>query len=270
MTRNFTPDRTTAIEDLAPPELPRQAVLEVTGFSKKYGPRMAVDQLSFHVSGGQILGLLGANGAGKTTTMKCIVGIVPPTSGRLSIGGHDIQSNPVAAKALAAYVPDEPVLFDTLTVWEHLQFMAGAHRLRDWKSHGEALLNRFNMWERRNSVSKELSRGMRQKVAIACALLHRPRLVMFDEPLTGLDPHGIRSIKEVIVECARAGSAVILSSHLLVLVEGLCTDYLILDRGQMRFHGSPSEAQALFADPGAESGLEDLFFRAVQSPVSHP
>src|SRR5439155_17177657 len=133
-------------------------------------------------------GLVGPNGAGKTTTLRALAGILAPTRGRLLIAGHDILDDPLRAKSEMAYVPDEPQLFERLTVWEHFRFVASVYRVGDWKPVAERLLVRLELAEKRDALAMELSRGMKQKVAIGCGLLHAPRAILFDEPMTGLDP----------------------------------------------------------------------------------
>src|SRR5262249_20348536 len=156
---------------------------------------------------------------GKTTTLRALAGIIRPTRGRLSIAGHDIVEDPIAAKRALAYIPDDPKLFDALTVWEHLEFIAAAYRVAELATRGESLLQQCDLVERRATMAQELSRGRRQKVAICCAYLHDPQAILFDEPLTGLDPYAIRTLKASIAQRAAAGAAVIVSSHLLSLVE---------------------------------------------------
>jgi ABC-2 type transport system ATP-binding protein len=240
-------------------------MISVTGFSKNYGDTLAVQDLSFAVAGGSILGMLGPNGAGKTTTLRAISGILRPTTGRLLIGGHDIVQSPVEAKQQLALVPDDPRLFDSLTVWEHLDFMAAAYRVGDFAPAAESLLSQFELTDQRHTAARELSRGMRQKVAICCAYLHRPAAILFDEPMTGLDPRGIRTLKTSIREQAAAGAAVVISSHLLSLVEDLCTDLLIMHHGQRLFFGSMAEARSQYPDLQGETSLEDIFFKATES-----
>ncbi len=230
--------------------------------------RLPSSSLSFDVQPGQVLGLLGPNGAGKTTTMRAIAGVIPPTRGRLLVGGHDVTAEPVAAKQLLAYVPDDPKLFDALTVWEHLQFVAAAYRVADFRADAEALLDQFELSPKRNSLAQELSRGMRQKVAICCAYLHRPRAILFDEPLTGLDPHGIRTMKDSVRQRAEAGAAVVVSSHLLALVQDLCTHLLILHHGRRLFFGRVEDARAAFASVSGDASLEELFFRATEGEAA--
>ena len=253
----------------APPGVGSDLLVQVEGFHKTYGSTVAVSDLSFSLRPGDILGLIGRNGAGKTTTLRVLTGILPPTRGRLLVGGQDVVKNPVAAKRLLAYVPDDPRLFDALTVGEHLQFIAAAYQVAGFEGPADALLEQFELVDKRDTLCQELSRGMRQKVAICCALLHAPRVILFDEPLTGLDPRAIRTIKETIVRRARDGATVILSSHLLMLVEDLCTHYLILETGRKRFFGNLTEARAVFDDLRSDASLEEVFFRATdQDPAA--
>ncbi|MDB5296138.1 MAG: ecsA [Phycisphaerales bacterium] len=259
-----TTDPAAAAPAAAPP------ILDVVDYHKAYGDFVAVDGLSFAVGAGQVVGLLGPNGAGKTTTMRAIAGIIPPTRGRVAVDGFDVTTDPVEAKRRLAYVPDDPKLFETLTVWEHLRFVAAAYDVPDLVDAGEELLARFELTGKRDTLAQELSRGMRQKVAICCAYLHRPRLLLLDEPLTGLDPRGIRTMKQSLAERAAAGSAVVVSSHLLSLVEDLCTHLLIVNRGRRLFYGRTDEVRAAFAGAGTDgsaedASLEEVFFRATET-----
>ncbi len=240
-------------------------MIGVYDYHKAYREKIAVAGLSFEVQPGQILGLLGPNGAGKTTTMRAISGIIAPTSGRLVVDGHDVVRQPVAAKSALAYVPDDPHLFDTLTVWEHLEFIASAYRVANFEGAASALLARFQLDDQRNTIAQELSRGMRQKVAICCAYLHEPKAILFDEPMTGLDPRGIRTMKETVVERAKTGAAFLISSHLLALVEDLCSHLVILHHGKCLFVGPLHDARTAFAAAGADDSLEELFFRATEA-----
>jgi ABC-2 type transport system ATP-binding protein len=233
-------------------------MIEVQGLSKLYGTLVAVDGLSFEVAAGEVLGLVGPNGAGKTTTLRSLVGIVHPTKGSIRIGGHDLYRDPVAAKGLLAFMPDEPHLFEYLTVEEHLRFTGRLYGVHDVDVRIPALLAELELTEKARVLPGELSRGMRQKLVIACGLLHDPQALLFDEPLTGLDPAGIRRMKQTIVDRARAGAAVLLSSHLLHLVEEICTRVLILQRGRMVALGSL--AQILEGRPDLRGkSLEDVF-----------
>ena len=232
----------------------------VNNFTKTYSDFVAVRNLSFKVGSGEILGLVGPNGAGKTTTMRVLSGIIPPSSGTLSVAGHDIVSDSVSAKQALGYIPDDPRLFDTLTVWEHLAFFAAAYRVVNYQSAAETLLRFFDLESKRNQVVQNLSRGMRQKVAIACAYLHQPDVILFDEPLTGLDPVGIRSIKDSMIERANKGAAIIISSHLLSLVESLCTHLLVLHQGRCQCFGRMDDVLQAFDAAKDDTTLEDVFF----------
>lgn len=245
-------------------------MIEVFDFHKHYDGVFAVKGLTFTVRPGQVLGLVGPNGAGKTTTLRAMCGIIPPTRGELRIGGHDVRKEPVAAKKLLAYVPDDPKLFDVLTVWEHLRYTAEAYDVRPWQEDAMRLLARFELLEKKNTVGAELSRGMRQKLAICCAYLHKPRALLLDEPLTGVDPHGIRTTKDSIRECAESGTAIIMSSHILDLVEDLCTHLLILHRGECLYFGALDEARTAFSGLHGDATLEDIFLQATRGPLSTP
>lgn len=242
-------------------------MIEVVDLHKSYEQTVAVAGLTFSVAAGQILGLIGPNGAGKTTTMRTLVGIIPPTRGELCIAGHDIIREPVAAKRQLAYVPDDPKLFDALTVAEHLDFTAAAYRVTGYAEKAAALLEQFQLTEHRHKLGQELSRGMRQKLAVCCAYLHDPPAILLDEPLTGLDPRSIRTMHDSIRERARDGAAVVISSHLLAMVEDVCTDLLILHRGERLFFGPIAEARGAFAMDQGDVSLEEVFLRATEGPA---
>lgn len=237
-------------------------MIQVIDYHKTYGNTLAVRGLSFEVPAGAILGLVGANGAGKTTTLRALAGIIPPTQGQLLVAGHDIVRDSIRAKSMLAYVPDDPKLFDELTVWEHLEFIASAYRVANFRSVAEQLLRDLELVEKRDALAQGLSRGMRQKVAIACAYLHDPRVILLDEPMTGLDPHGIRVFKASIAQRAKAQAAVVLSSHLLSMVEDLCSHLLILAKGQSLFCGTLDEARSRFPQMSGQASLEEIFFHA--------
>jgi len=234
------------------------AVIDVENYTKLYGETVAVRSLSFTVRPGDVLGLVGPNGAGKTTTLRAMAGILQPTSGSIRIGGIDLSKDPVGAKARLAFIPDEPQLFDYLTVTEHLQFVARLYGVTDAGPRIPVLLEELELTAKRDALPTELSRGMKQKLAIACGLLHRPAALLLDEPLTGLDPVGIRRMKETIAARAREGTAVILSSHLLHLVEELCTRLLVIRLGESVAFGTIADIVA--ARPAlAGRSLEEIF-----------
>ncbi len=233
-------------------------MIEVEQYSKLYGDTIAVRSLSFVVRPGDVLGLVGPNGAGKTTTLRALAGILQPTSGTIRISGLDLRTEPVAAKARLAFIPDEPALFDYLTVTEHLQFVARLYGVRDAAPRIPVLLEELELTAKANALPPELSRGMKQKLAIACGLLHEPSVLLLDEPLTGLDPVGIRRMKETIAARAREGTAVVLSSHLLHLVEELCTRLLVIRRGEAVALGTIAEIVEMRPEL-AGCSLEEMF-----------
>ena len=240
-------------------------MIQVEAYGKSYRDMVAVSELSFEVTAGSVLGLVGPNGAGKTTTMRAIAGIIPPSSGRLLVAGCDVVKDPITAKSQLAFIPDEPQLFDLLTVWEHLEFTASVYRMPTFAEEAERLLTQFELTEKRDTIAQELSRGMKQKVAICCAYLHQPKAILFDEPLTGLDPRGIRTLKASIHERAQGGAAVMVSSHLLDLIDDLCSHLLILNRGKSLFQGTIAEAKAKIENVGTDTSLEDIFFQFTES-----
>jgi ABC-2 type transport system ATP-binding protein len=235
-------------------------VIQVAHLTKRYGQLTAVDDFSFSVQPGEIVGLIGPNGAGKTSTLRCIVGFQRPTSGTVTIGGHDIVQQPVAAKRGLAFMADEPHLFEYLTVSEHLQLTARIYGVRDVASKAAALLEELELTAKKDSLPGELSRGMKQKVAIACGLLHDPAALLFDEPVTGLDPLGIRRLGDTIVARGRSGGAVIVSSHMLHLVQEICTRVVIIDRGRKVADGTIAELAAARTSE-AGSSLEQIFLQ---------
>ncbi|MCM2315955.1 MAG: ABC transporter ATP-binding protein [Thermoanaerobaculia bacterium] len=231
--------------------------IDVVNLTKTYGEFTAIEKLSFSVGEGRILGLVGPNGAGKTTTLRAIGGIHPPTEGSVSICGIDLRDRPVDAKKLLAFMPDEPRLFDYLTVEEHLRFVARIYQVTAWQERAAELLAELELDDKRKALPGELSRGMKQKLMIACGLIHSPRVLVFDEPLTGLDPLGIRRMKDTIRKRSADGAAIILSSHLLGLVEELCDRVVIIHKGRKAAEGS-IDALTRTAD-AVEGSLEDAF-----------
>ncbi|QSQ24939.1 ABC transporter ATP-binding protein [Pyxidicoccus parkwayensis] len=246
------------------------AVLEVDGLEKVYGDVRAVRGLSFSVAPGEILGLVGPNGAGKTSTLRCLAGILPPSAGRIAVAGNDLKQRTVEAKRALAFLPDEPRFFDYLTVWEHLNFTARLYGVEDWEARGRALLEEMELSGKEKALPGELSRGMKQKLSIACGFLHSPKLILLDEPLTGLDPIGIRRMKASLRRRAEEGSALVLSSHLLPLVEELCHRLLVIAGGRAVALGTLPEIRARLTGPESEGvSLEELFIR-ITSAATEP
>lgn len=237
-------------------------MIEVSALTKRYGDFIAVRDLSFAVQPGEVLGLVGPNGAGKTSTLRSLAGIIPANGGTVRICGVDLAADPVAAKRRLAFFPDEPRLFDYLTVRQHLNFIARIYGVANHEAVAQPLLKELEIAEKADQLPGELSRGMKQKLAIACGLLHGPSVMFFDEPLTGLDPLGIRRMKDSILRRAREGAAIVLSSHLLGLLEEVCSHVLILKKGGKIAHGTLAEISAQFAHGETGVSLEEIFIRA--------
>ncbi len=218
----------------------------------------AVDDFTFSAAGGEIIGLIGPNGAGKTTTLRTLAGILRPTSGRVAIDGHDIVSDSIAAKRQLAFMPDEPHLFEYLTIEEHLRLVGRLYTVGDFERRARALIEELELTGKERSLPGELSRGMRQKVVIACGLVRDATTLLFDEPLTGLDPVGIHRMRETIVARGRAGACVLVSSHLLHMVEEICTRVIIMDRGRKVADGTVAEL-ASSADWPARTRISKRF-----------
>jgi ABC-2 type transport system ATP-binding protein len=246
-------------------------MIEAEGLTKVYGAKAAVKDLSFTVHPGQVMGLVGPNGAGKTTTLRCLAGIIMPTGGRVTLGGVALQADPLAAKQRMAFFSDEPRLFDYLTVRQHLAFTARLYQVAAWEARAVALLDEMELTGKEDALPAELSRGMKQKVVIACGLLHQPQVLFFDEPLTGLDPLGIRRMKATIQRLGHEGASIMISSHLLTLLEEVCTDVLILKDGQKVTQGFMADIRARFGADGSKDGsLEEAFIRLTADAPSPP
>ncbi|EKB49259.1 ABC transporter ATP-binding protein [Cecembia lonarensis] len=231
-------------------------MLAVEGLVKKYGKQNAVNDISFSLQGGEVVGLLGPNGAGKSTTMKCIVGLLRKTAGKIEIGGHDHLS--VAAKKLFSYIPETPHVYDLLTVWEHLQFIAQAYHVSDWKEKAEQWIEIYELSDKRDKLGRDLSKGMRQKVSICCALLPDPELLFFDEPMIGLDPKAIKNTKRIFNELKQRGKTILVSTHLIDSVETIADRIMIMKNGNIIGNDTLANLKASF-DQGGDSSLEDLF-----------
>jgi ABC-2 type transport system ATP-binding protein len=228
---------------------------------------LAVEDLSFTVNAGEIVGLLGPNGAGKTTTIRCVTSLLQPTSGRVLLDGHDVTDDPVAAKRALAFVPEVPNPYEMLTVMEHLRFIAAAYKMPEEMIHAEEILSRLDLWDKRNNLGASLSKGMRQKLACACAFIHRARIFCFDEPMIGLDPKGMRELKSMIQERRAQGNAMLISTHMLDTAERLCDRVIILKRGRLIAEGTVAELHDRLSS-NSDASLEDMFLELTEEPVS--
>lgn len=237
-------------------------MLTVTNLYKKYGKQNAVDDLSFHLDGGEVVGLLGPNGAGKSTTMKCIVGLLRKTSGEITIGGYDHLS--VEAKRFFSYIPETPYVYDLLTVWEHMQFIAQAYGIRDWQPKAKELLEIYELEDKKLKLGRDLSKGMRQKVSICCALLPDPQLLFFDEPMIGLDPKAIKNTKLVFQKLKEAGKTILVSTHLIDSVETIADRIMIMKEGRILGNDTVENLKLQAKEGGKGLSLEDLFLEMTQ------
>ena len=224
-------------------------MLSISGVTKKYGKTIANDNISFAVGDGQIGILLGPNGAGKSTIIKCITGLLRFT-GRIEINGA--ENTTTQAKRQLGYIPEMPAVYDLLTVSEHLEFIRRAYKQYD-EAYSQQLLERLELWDKKDKLGKELSKGMQQKLSICCALCHKPRVIVFDEPLVGLDPHAIKELKNVFRELKAEGASVLISTHMIDSVEDYWDVANIMMNGRF--------AATRLNNGGQGQDLEELFFQ---------
>ncbi|MBI1722323.1 MAG: ABC transporter ATP-binding protein [Gemmatimonadetes bacterium] len=236
-------------------------MITIEKLTKKYGSFTAVDDISLHVPSGTLYGFLGPNGAGKTTTLRMIAGILRPTSGRIRLGGHDVADNPMAAKAKLGFIPDRPFVYEKLTGAEFLRFVAGLYgqdgQLVERRI--DELLEVFELSTWKNELVESYSHGMRQKLIISSALIHRPELIVVDEPMVGLDPRAARLLKDLFRGFVSRGGTVFMSTHTLEIAEALCDRIAIIQGGKIVAAGTMAELKSQHA--AGDVGLEDLFLR---------
>lgn len=230
-------------------------MLQVNNVTKKYGKLIANDQVSFYINPQEITILLGPNGAGKSTIIKCIAGLLK-FNGNILINGSDNKSLP--AKRDLGYIPEIPALYDMLTVWEHMEFIARAYSLQNWKERAEELLTRFELEDKKKKLGNELSKGMQQKVSICCGLLPEPKVILFDEPLVGLDPHAIKELKKLLMELCNQGASILISTHMLDSVEEFWDSTNIMMNGRIAARRTRKEIE------GSGEDLEQLFFKITE------
>ncbi|MFZ7101782.1 MAG: ABC transporter ATP-binding protein [Peptococcaceae bacterium] len=236
-----------------------QVLIKTNQLIKRYGAVPVVKGLNLEVKSGEIFGFLGPNGAGKTTTIKMLTGLLDPSEGEALICGYDIRKHPIQAKALMAYVPDQPKLYSKVSAREFLHLIAALYRVPQdlIKDRAGQLLDIFGLTDRADELLEGYSHGMRQKVVLAAALIHQPKVIFLDEPTVGLDPASARLLKDILQEIARQGAAVFVSTHILEIAERMCHRVGILKEGLLIAQGSPEELRRK-AGQGGES-LEDIF-----------
>ncbi|MEM9827900.1 MAG: ABC transporter ATP-binding protein [Planctomycetota bacterium] len=242
-------------------------MIQANRFSKVYDGFQAVNTLSFELPRGAVCGFVGPNGAGKTTTMRCLAGLLEASDGELHIGNFLVQSHDLDVKRRVVYVPDDPPLFDDLSVGDHLELIASIYQTGQRSLPVETWVADFSLAQKWDARGSALSRGMRQKLAILCALVADPDVLLLDEPMTGLDPPAIRQLLQVVGEIAAAGKTVLISSHLLAMIADICTHFLFLSEGQRRFFGTAAELRAAYPDA---VDLEAAFFMSIHRDAPEP
>ncbi|CAM4115272.1 ABC transporter ATP-binding protein [Paenibacillus alkaliterrae] len=242
------------------------AILQVNQLTGGYSPRRPVlHNISFQVKAGEMVGLIGLNGAGKSTTIKHILGLMKPQIGEIKVDGATLEEETEQYRASFAYVPESPVLFDELTVEEHLRLTGMAYSVNDdqYGARAEELLEQFQMLPKRKAFASHLSKGMKQKVMIMNALLADPPLYIIDEPFLGLDPLGIRSLLDRLVEVKRKGAAILMSSHILSTVEAYCDRFIVMHHGQIAAQGTLDDVRQAAGTEMRGGSLEDAFYKLV-------
>jgi ABC-2 type transport system ATP-binding protein len=243
-------------------------MIRLENLTKLYGSFVAVDDISLHVPRGVLYGFLGPNGAGKTTTLRMIAGILRPTQGRVLLGGDDVHTNPIVAKQRLGFIPDRPFVYDKLTGGEFLRFVAGLYG-----QEGDAverriheLLEVFELTSWKDELIEAYSHGMRQKLIISSALIHRPECIVVDEPMVGLDPKGARMLKDIFRQFAGRGGTVLMSTHTLAVAEAMCDRIAIMQHGKIVAHGTLGELRRQHA--AGDAGLEELFLKLTGGPTA--
>lgn len=232
-------------------------MMNIMNVTKKYGKTIANNNISFSVGDGQIAILLGPNGAGKSTIIKCIAGLLR-FSGEITLDG--LPNKTIDAKKILGYIPEMPAIYDLLTVSEHLEFIRRAYRIKD-DGYAQELLQRFELWDKKDKLGKELSKGMQQKLSLCCALVHKPKVIIFDEPMVGLDPHAIKELKELFKEHKSGGASILISTHMIDSVE----DYW--DVAHIMVNGSFAATKYNNTSDTNTQTLEELFFEITEGGV---
>jgi ABC-2 type transport system ATP-binding protein len=242
-------------------------MIEIKDCTKRYGELIAVDNLSLSVEKSEIFGLLGPNGAGKSTTIKMSVGLIRPDSGFIKISGHDMSQDPISAKQVLAYVPEKGYVFEKLTTWEYLTFVAGLYHIRgdSFQKNAVEYLKVFGLSEWKDEIIGNFSMGMKQRLLLTAAFMRTPKVIILDEPHNGLDPKGVRLLKDVLFKIRNEGATILLSTHIIAIAEQICDRVAIMNKGSVIAQGTNEDlkhyAQA------ADKTLEDIFLRLTSDYV---
>ena len=234
-------------------------MIKLINLTKLYGKLIAVNGINLEVARGEVFGFLGPNGAGKTTTIKMMAGLLQPTSGSALIGGYDIQEEPLKAKFITGFIPDRPFLYEKLTAKEFMHVIAKLYSMEDEKKRISELLDLVGLKEWADELVENFSHGMKQRLVMASALLHKPQVLVVDEPMVGLDPRGARLVKDIFRDLASKGVTVFMSTHTLEIVENMCTRVAIINKGEIIAEGSVEDLGRMARMPN--SHLEQIFLR---------
>lgn len=232
--------------------------------------KAVIKDISFEVHAGEIVALIGLNGAGKSTTIKHILGLLTPRQGKITIEGLQFADNPERYRSLYSYIPETPVYYEELTLWEHLELMAMAYGLKrsQFEERVQPVLEEFRMDKRKNHFPTQFSKGMKQKLMIMMAFLVQPRLYIVDEPLLGLDPLGIRSLLRWLKNCTAQGAGVLMSTHILSTAEAYCDRFVVIHEGRIKVQGTLAELQQLSGRPGAS--LDEIYLALIEEEEDVP
>jgi ABC-2 type transport system ATP-binding protein len=236
-------------------------MIEIRDCTKRYGELVAVNDLSLEVKGSEIFGFLGPNGAGKSTTIKMMVGLMKPDSGVIRIGGYDISLDPVNAKRILAYVPEKGYTYEKLTAWEYLTFISGLYSLDEglFRKNASEYLEVFGLSQWKDEVIGSFSMGMKQRLLLSSAFMRNPKVIILDEPHNGLDPKGVRLLKDILFKLRNEGTTIVLSTHIIAIAEQICDRIAIINRGSVVAQGS-NEDLGHYAK-SSDKNLEDIFLR---------
>ncbi|MDH5202894.1 MAG: ABC transporter ATP-binding protein [Nitrospirota bacterium] len=236
-------------------------MIEIQQCTKKYGDFIAVNNLSLNVAESEIFGLLGPNGAGKSTTIKMMVGLIKPDSGAITVGGYDISQDPVNAKRILAYIPEKGYIFEKLTAWEYLTFISGLYNLEEetFRKNAEEYLKIFGLSDWKNEIIGNFSQGMTQRLLLASSFMRNPKVMILDEPHNGLDPKGIRILKDILFRLQNKGMTILLSTHIIAIAEQICDKIAIINKGSIAAEGTNVDLKH-YAKSNDKT-LEDIFLR---------
>jgi len=236
-------------------------MIEISSCTKRYGELVAVDNLSLEVKEAEIFGFLGPNGAGKSTSIKMMVGLIRPDSGSIKIRGYDISQDPVNAKRVMAYVPEKGYIYDRLTAWEYLAFISGLYSVEEelFTRNASEYLEIFGLYQWKDDVIGSFSMGMKQRLLLSSAFMRNPKVIILDEPHNGLDPKGVRLLKDILFRLRDAGSTIVLSTHIIAIAEQICDRIAIISKGAVVAQGSNEDLRR--SAQSSDKNLEDIFLR---------